>query len=904
MSEFQNTPKLGNQFLSTASIDLQTLEADLTSKTYPAKAAKSYLKTASDTFDQLYISGEDIREIIATKAWFMDQVLKALWSRYSFDANAFSLIAVGGYGRGELQPHSDIDLLILAREDITPDSGEAISSFITLLWDLTLDIGHSVRTIDECIDQARKDVTIATNLLEMRTISGDELLRNTLTERIYSDEVYTSKQYFIAKFEEQVERHTRYSGTEYNLEPNIKASPGTLRDIQTVGWITKRHFGPHAETPRDRYHFLTDEEFNLLLNGETFLWSLRYGLHMVSQRSENRLLFDHQRKIAEILGYKDSEHALGVETMMQRYYRTVLALAELADLILQYFDDFYLNPERTITTSPLNNRFQITNGYIETVNDDVFDRSPYALIEIFLLIAQDPAIKGIRSTTIRLIREHQYLIDDNFRSDLANTSMFREILRTPHRLHRTLTNMLKYNVLSRYLPEFANTVGQMQHDLFHVYTVDAHTIKLIRNIVRLQDDKHRDNFPLASKLVTELPKLELLFVAGLFHDIAKGRGGDHSELGSIDARTFCQRHHYSERDTHLISWLVEYHLLMSTTAQKKDIADPEIVFEFAEKVPSALHLEYLYVLTVCDIAATNPKLWNTWRSSLLQQLFVEARRALRRGIQSPVSRSQWISATRQEVRSILFQSEFNASLVNDLIDSLDDEYFIQGAVEDIVWQCKMILGQEDKSQPVIAIQDKDEDTGKGYSQLMIYLRSDDDLFAATTAMLEQLNINVLSARISSASGAFSVSNFVITNAANETLAHDPDRKLLIQKKLSEALDDPNDYPEIISRRTPRALKNFSFPTEVTLSNDPLNHRTIIEVVTPDRPGLLARIGHILYKHDLSLVSAKIATLGERVEDVFFITRDDGFPLSDVEQCAQLQTDICEQLDELASDEQQ
>lgn len=899
MNTMTMAPDLKATFLETSKISLIELFEDLNEPGYPASKAKQYLKDANDCFDAMYCSGEDIRQIIATKAWFMDQILNALWARYSFNHDDYALVAVGGYGRGELQPHSDIDLLILARNEISPDTGESLSNFITLLWDLALDIGHSVRTIDECIEQAKLDVTIAINLLETRTISGDQALCAELTRRVYSDEVYTSREYFLAKFDEQVDRHNRFGGTEYNLEPNIKASPGTLRDIQTVGWITKRHFGPEAKTDRDRYHFLTDEEFNLLLSGETFLWSLRYGLQMVAARSENRMFFDYQRKVAEILGYKDNETALGVEIMMQRYYRTVLALAELADLILQYFDDFYLNPDRAEEIIPLNNRFQAVNGYIETVDGHVFERSPYALIEIFLIMAQNPQIKGIRSTTIRSIREHQYLIDDHFRNDLANTTMFREILRTPHRLHRTLRNMLKYNVLSRYLPEFANIVGQMQHDLFHAFTVDAHTIKLIRNIVRLHDEEHQDTFPVAASLVRELPKLELVFVAGIYHDIAKGRGGDHSELGAVDVTAFCKRHHYSERDTRLAAWLVEEHLLMSMTAQKKDVADPAIIYEFAARVPSIMHLEYLYVLTVCDIAATNPKLWNTWRASLLQQLFVEARRALRKGIETPVSRTVWVSTTRQEVRSTLFQSRYTASQVNDLVDSLDDEYFLQGSVDDIVWQCKAILEQEDKTLPVIAIRDQNDGTGRGFSQLMIYLRSDDDLFAAITAMLEQLNINVLSARISSARGAFSINNFVITNANHVALSEDSDRIEQIKQKLSEALDDPEDYPQIITGRTPRVLKTFSFPTEVTLSNDALNHRTVIEVVTPDRPGLLARIGQILYTHDLSLVNARIATLGERVEDVFFITQDNGFPLSDVNQCAKLQADICAQLDELS-----
>jgi [protein-PII] uridylyltransferase len=355
-SDFKET------FLGQANINLESMQLELRSPGYPAKKAKNYLAQASTCLDAMYCAGKNIRMIIELKAWFMDQVLSALWARYNFAPQELALLAVGGYGRGELQPFSDIDLLILVETDISPELGESISSFVTLLWDLSLDIGHSVRSIDECITAAKEDVTIATNLLETRIISGDNALRTSLTKRIYSNEVYTSKDYFMAKFDEQAQRHKKYSGTEYNLEPNIKASPGTLRDIQTVGWITKRHFGPDSESSRERYHFLTDEEFNLLLSGETFLWKLRYGLQMVAKRNENRLLFDYQRKLAGILGYKDNKKALGVERMMQRYYRKVLALGELADLILQYFDDFYLNPEKKEEIVQLNNRFRTYNG--------------------------------------------------------------------------------------------------------------------------------------------------------------------------------------------------------------------------------------------------------------------------------------------------------------------------------------------------------------------------------------------------------------------------------------------------------------------------------------------------------------------------------------------------------------
>lgn len=495
------------------------------------------------------------------------------------------------------------------------------------------------------------------------------------------------------------------------------------------------------------------------------------------------------------------------------------------------------------------------------------------------------------------MREFKYLIDDGFRSDLANTTLFMEILRTPHRLDRTLNAMLKYNVLGRYLPEVGKIAGQMQHDLFHVFTVDAHTINLIKRLILLEKEDSNPELALASKLLKGVPKRELLYVAGLYHDIAKGRGGDHSTLGAVDVKNFCDRHHFSTRDTKLVSWLVEFHLLMSMTAQRKDIGDPEVIHEFACQVPSISHLEYLYILTVCDIAATNPSLWNSWRASLLQQLFIEARRALRRGIENPVDRDDWISTTREEVKNKLLDDGFSEDRIDSLLAQLDDDYFLHDSTSELAWQTSAILNHGDSTDPLITIRDHERDSGDGYSQIMIYLRSEQDLFAATTAVLEQLNLNVLNARISSTQGTFSLSNFVVTNPQHHALGQDPERMKKVHDRLMEELDDPEDYPEIIQRRTPRKLKHFLFPTEVTFSNDMYNHRTIMEVVTPDRPGLLARIGSILLDFDLLLLNARITTLGERVEDVFFITQSDGEPLSDAALCTDLAKQICSQLDE-------
>ncbi|MBL1271687.1 MAG: [protein-PII] uridylyltransferase [Oceanospirillales bacterium] len=880
-------------------MDREELEASISRDPSPVKAARELLKQRYNADAEAFRQGADVRALVRSRADTVDTVLRLIWDRYPFSGSPdIALIAVGGYGRGELHPHSDIDLLILTRNGIEPGWQEDLGAFVTLLWDLKLDIGHSVRSIEESKEAARGDIATLTNLLETRTIAGPDELRKELSEQAYSDNIITDRDYFIAKRKEQQQRHKKYSDTEYNLEPNVKSSPGALRDIQTIGWITKRHFGLQSIADLTRFSILTDEEHQILVQGETLLWKLRYGLQLIADRNENRLLFDHQRALAQMLGYKDEGKRLDVELMMQSYYRTVLALAELADVILQFYDEAILGTGTEDNIQPINKRFQVRNSYIEAVNNQVFAYSPYAIMEIFVLMAQHPEIRGIRATTIRSLRAHRHLIDDAFRSDLAVTSLFMELLRTPHALDESLSAMKKYNVLGRYLPEFGQIIGQMQHDLFHIYTVDAHTMRVVRNMVRLNGPDARDDYPLAARLIHGLPKREVLYIAGLYHDIAKGRGGDHSELGAIDVESFCKRHHLGERDTQLASWLVENHLLMSMTAQRKDISDPDIIRSFARALPSQAHLDYLYILTVCDISATNPKLWNTWRASLLRQLYMEAKRALRSGTEIPVDRQQWVRATQSEAREILHAQSITDEQIDAIWDTVDEDYFLQDSTVDIAWQTAAIINHGNTPGPLVLIRDTRGGPTDGYSQIIIYMNDRPTLFAATTAVLEQLNLNIVDARISSNEGPYTISSYVVLDEKGQPLGVDPARKERVRKRLIEELDDPEDYPDIIHRRTPRQLRHFAFPTEVLFSNDTINERTVIEVITPDRPGLLARIGQVLLDHRIRLSNAKIATLGERVEDVFFVTDEHGDPVGDPAVCLALQQDLCKMLDDI------
>ncbi|MDX1588953.1 MAG: [protein-PII] uridylyltransferase [Oleiphilaceae bacterium] len=889
----------GDTFQLDEFLAREDLPGALAQSRSPVAPVRGMLKRAQQAMTGAFTAGADVRQLVADRARLMDHILSTLWSRWPFsESQAISLIAVGGYGRGELHPHSDIDLLILTRDSIPEEWQESLSAFITLLWDLRLDIGHSVRSLEECVNAARDDVTILTNLLEARTLTGDPQLLEQLSRRVYSDEVSGDQQYFIAKREEQRQRHHKYGDTEYNLEPNLKGSPGALRDIQTIIWITRRHFGLSQASDLVHFGILSDEEYSLLREGETFLWQLRFGLQVLAERNENRLLFDHQKALADMLGFHDRNQQLGVEVMMQHYYRCVLSLAELTDVILQHLDEVILRRNEEKHIVPLNKRFQLRNGYIEAINTQVFAYAPYAMLEIFVLMAQHPESKGIRAPTIRALRAHRHLIDDAFRRDLACSTLFMELLRTPHQLDRTLSYMKRYNVLGRYLPEFGQIIGQMQHDLFHVYTVDAHTIRVISNMELLRRPEARDRYPLASRLVHHLPKPELLYIAGLYHDIAKGRGGNHSELGAVDAAEFCRRHHLSERDTQLVAWLVENHLVMSITSQKSDITDPDIIHDFARRIPSKVHLDYLYVLTVCDISATNPSLWSTWRDSLLRQLYIESRRALRRGTDRPFDRDEWIRATRNEVREMLLAQKHAPAQVDRLWATLDDDYFLQDSTVDIAWQTSAILRHGRNPDPLVLIRDTTGGPTDGYTQIIIYMTERMDLFAATTAVLEQLNLNIVDARINSGQGPNSLSSFVVVDEQGQPLGKDPERRERVRSLLIEELDDPEDYPDIIQRRVSRQLKHFAFPTQVTLSNETINQRTVLEVITPDRPGLLARIARILLSLKVRLVSAKIATLGERVEDVFFVTDQDGHPIQDLQLCQRLHDELCQQLDEV------
>lgn len=882
---------------------------------HTAPDLKHRIREAQANFDTQFRQGAEVSALIRGRAHFFDGLLSELFHAQDWPATSahpddpptfadsppLALIAVGGYGRAELHPHSDIDLLLLLDQEPDTATCEALEHFVQRLWDLGLPVGHSVRTVEQCREEAANDVTVMTNLLESRTVAGPERLRLAMSEAIASDKLWSSKAFFQAKLEEQLARHERFDNTENNLEPNVKSSPGGLRDIQMLGWVAKRHFGTSDLEHLIGLGFLTASELLTLLEGRQFLWKVRWGLHTLAGRGEDRLLLDHQPDLATMFGYQDGA-MLAVEQLMHDYYRHVLALRELNDVILQHFNEAILRAGEDTRIEPINARFQIRNDYMEVTDPGVFRETPSALLEIFVLMANHQQVQGVRAATIRLIREHLDLIDDSFRNDRRNTELFLALLRSPHHLVSQLTRMRRYGVLGRYLPEFGRIIGQMQHDLFHLYTVDAHTMLLIRNLRRFRHESSRDTYPVAYHCAKAIARPELLYIAGLYHDIAKGRGGDHSELGAIDARAFCERHGLPKADTELVSWLVEAHLLMSATSQRKDIADPEVISEFAREVGDEDNLNYLYALTVADINATNPSLWNSWRAALMRQLYNETRRFLRAGVDRDVDRQDWIGETRDAALSKLIDKGLDRDRILRLWQDTDEDYFLKHDHNEIAWQTEAVTTHDlDRDGPLVLVRDRtgQAEAQEGATQIFLYTRDHPNLFAATVAALDQLNLSVFDARINTSSRNLCFNTYMVLDEHGQAVGDNPRQVQRIQDVLTEVLRQPEDFPDIVKRRIPRKLRHFRVPATVEIHNDQHAAHTELRVVASDRPGLLARLGLIFMEEGISIQNAKIATLGERIDDVFFVTDTQHQPITDRSKLDALRKKICERLDEQA-----
>jgi len=852
---------------------LQRLPERLAAAAAPA-AWRELIAQAHEELKARFFAEEPIEELVHARAQLVDTVLRAAWQRHCASQAGWALVAVGGYGRGELHPASDIDILLLVPAAPDAAGSAVVERLVTFLWDIGLEVGHSVRTVAECAEESVGNVSVMTTLLEARLLAGSAELLAGMRAALAPERIWPVKQFFEAKVQEQTERHLKANDTAYNLEPNVKTGPGGLRDIQTIAWVAKRHFDADTLDDLLTHGFLTEAELRRLKQAQAFLWKVRFGLHTVNGRREDRLLFDHQLRLAKLFGYEDASYTLAVEQFMQRYYRTVMDVSLLNELLLELFREAILTESEP--PRPLNARFQVRNGSLESVNEEVFARSPSALLEMFVLLQQNPDVHGVRASTMRAVARNLWLIDEEFRQNPRHHRLFLEILRAPVGVTHELRRMNTYGVLGRYIPAFGRVVGRMQYDLFHAYTVDAHTLFVVSNLRRFAIPRYDHELPDASRVMQQLPKSEIAYLAALFHDIAKGRGGDHSTLGAVDAEAFCLEQGLSPYDARLVAWLVRNHLELSITSQKQDIGDPQVINAFARKVGDETHLDYLYVLTCADVRATNPKLWNSWKASLFRDFYQRVKRALRRGLESPIDAEHLVRETQDAARRLLLEHGIDEAAIAAAWTRFTPGYFLQHSPEEIAWHTRLLAERDAASdEPLVALEPR---SVRGTTAALIFARPRRHGFARTTAALDQLGLNIVDARITPTGDGFSLDLYHLLEDDGAPIT-DADRQAEIERALWRSLAGAADEPFAVSRRAPRQARMFNTPTQIALAVDERNRRSVLELTAGDRPGLLCEVGKVLMSERVELHAAKIMTVGERAEDVFYLTDFDNRPLS-------------------------
>ena len=807
---------------------------------------------------QQFEADKDIVQLVKQRATYVDEAIQSLWVQNVDIFDPISLIAVGGYGRGELHPYSDVDLLLLIDDSLLEQPLESISLFLTQLWDVGLEIGHSVRTLEQCQELAKHDITIATNLLEARFLSGSPKLFESLQKLTVTNKTWSEQNFYQQKMEEQRKRHIKHNNTANNLEPDIKESPGGLRDLHTISWIAQQHFSVSDVYGLNQKGFIENNEYQALEKAQRFLWRVRFGLHITAGRKQEKLLLDHQRELAIMLGYYDDDKRLAVEHFMKDYYLCARLVQQMNELLIQVFEENIILAENQQKIVPINRRFQINSGYLETINSGIFAFYPYSMLELFLILQQNPKIKGIRADTIRQIHAHLHLIDGIFRADLKNRSLFMDIIREGVGLTHTLQKMNRIGILGAYIPNFGVVVGQMQHDLFHTYTVDQHTLFLVRNLRRFSCEEYESEFPLCSEVFKQIPKPEILYIAGLFHDIAKGRGGDHSKLGVVDATNFCESHSLSNYDTDLVAFLVRHHLTMSATAQRCDIHDPVVLKKFSRTIQSVERLNYLYLLTVADIRATNENLWNGWRDSLLKQLYHMARQYLEDTENAAKNMEEKSQQQREVALSVLADSIWDENKVLNLWQYYDDDYFLRHSVDEIIRQTEQRLKQPNVDT-LIKTRHFDDD---GTIEIFVLTKEQPGIFSAIAAALEHLQLNILDAKINTASNGDLLNTYIVNG---------PERmKEEIVNGISSQLNHLNKI-DLSTVYIPRKMTLFKTEPVINYQNSLQRKHTILELYTHDRPGLISTVAQVFIDCKIHLINAKLVTLVDQVEDVFFIT---------------------------------
>jgi [protein-PII] uridylyltransferase len=807
-------------------------------------------------------STRGVRGALLKLAALADNSLRALWDQAGL-TSLYALVAVGGYGRGELFPHSDVDVLVLLPDHDDPEKNSLLKSrleaFIGSCWDTGLEVGSSVRTISQCLAEAAKDVTIQTAVLESRLITGDARLFGRMREKLRL--AMDPQAFFVAKTLEMRQRHSKFEETPYALEPNCKESPGGLRDLQVVLWVAKAAGLGKNWDELARKGLLTAFEAKQVKRNEALLRLIRVRLHLLAGRREDRLVFDLQTAVAESFGYRSTTGAVRAsEVLMRRYYWAAKAVTQLNQILLLNLED-RLYPSKA-EPRPINARFNDKAGMIDVISDDLYLREPQAILETFLLDQTTPGIKGLSSRTLRALYNARRVMDGRFRSDPVNRETFRKIIMQHDGLTHAMRLMNQTSVLGRYLWVFRRIVGQMQHDLFHVYTVDQHILMVLRNVRRFFMVEHAHEYPFCSQLAAGWDKPWVLYVAAIFHDIAKGRGGDHSVLGATEVRRFCRSHGIERDDTRMIEFLVQEHLSMSNTAQKADLSDPDVIRAFAGKVGNKRRLTALYLLTVADIRGTSPKVWNAWKGKLLEDLFRLTLRALGGGAPDPDAE---VEARKREalVMIALYALPFEAH--KPLWDTLDVGYFMRHDASDIAWHTRHLSRAVGTDKPVV--QARRSPVGEGL-QVLVYTRDKPDLFARICGYFDHGGFSILDARVHTARNGYALDTFQVVTSTPP----DQYRELtsMVENGLAAAIAQTGPLREPSRGRVSRRVKSFPISPRVTLRPDEKAQRWLLNISASDRVGLLYSVARVLARHNINLQLAKIATLGERVDDTFLI----------------------------------
>ncbi len=862
-------------------------DAELLDDSAWALQARERLMQADALLAGRFDRNEDIDSLTSRRAVGIDGLIREAWARCIDQAAPMSLFAVGGYGRGELYPGSDVDLLVIADEAMQAAHAESLARLFALLWDAGLPVGHGVRSLAQCVQSAADDLTVMTSLMEARALAASETDRTELAAAIAPERIWPSREYFNAKRQELRQRHARFGHTSDNLEPNLKEGPGGLRDIQTLRWMAMRLAGTRDLASLVSMGQLGTDEYETMVRARREVSRLRWGLHLVAGKREERLRFDYQKALADRLGFVDIQGSLAVEQMMQGFYRAAALISRISERLLQRFEETLDGDAQPL---PLSEHFELRHGYLAACDDERGwpHASINAVFALFSTWANTPQARGLHSRTARALAESLPQLPPFDAVDADARKAFIALLRGPMPVD-TLKRLARLGVLGRWIPAFSQVTGRMQFDLFHVYTVDQHTLMVLENMGRFANGEADQRFAITHEVWPRLRKPELLLLAGLFHDIAKGRGGDHSQLGAVDAREFCMAHGLSEGETALVAWLVEQHLLMSLTAQKQDIGDPDVIHRFAVKVADRERLDLLYLLTCADIAGTSPKLWNAWKDRLLADLYTATRLALRRGLEHPVRAIERIAENRAASAALLEQAGLGPLEIEDLFDELPPECFLRGRPDALAWQARQL---RDLMPGDLRIAVRPLGAQEGALEIFVHSPDRDGLFAAIVATLDRLGLAIQHARLLDGPHGSVVDSFEVIPAEGQRVVQAEHVEQRLQASLATA-DLDSIHPA--KRTQPRHLRHFRIVPQVEFA-DADNERTLLSLVCTDRPGLLANVSRVLRSQRLRVHDARIATFGARAEDMFQISDERDRALQDDHQRQALRDALLAALD--------